>query len=409
MGSFAECVLNSSGLCSSFNAGGAAVAGGGMTSQVIGNAPTLGTGATQYAGLSAGGNSWSATEAAVAQPMPFDAVISVTRVCLSGASGTGSRAFTIRKNAVDTTVTTTITNATCSADTTNSVSVSAGDRVSLKQVTTGTLNSVRIMWAIKIKATNIQEFPILMTGFSQVGAGGTRYHDLQGNSGGQFTEQYTEYIFPTAGTVDRMFVQTDVNSVTSTFVTTLRKNNADTALTASVAAGASTASDTSNSVAVVAGDIATIKFVNNGSASTRGNVGMRFRPTIDGESIATYNSNSNLAQATTQYSTAMGGGIALDSTEANIKQLVLAGTIKKLRGKTYSNLGGVGQTMITKLRKNAVDTLLSCTIDTGSAACSDSSNEIAVVDDDMINFIYTSSATAGSSQPYSGIVIVTTP
>lgn len=381
----------------------------GMTGQIIGNGPTQNTGLTRYLGLSAGGAAWNSTEATVRQVMPISGSITTSRFCLSGASGTGSRAFTIRKNGSDTTQTATITNATCATDTVNSVSFVAGDLVDIKQVTTGTLNSTRAMWAIKILAANSNEFPLLMGTLNQVGAGQTRYHDLQGDSGGQFTEQYTEYVFPTAGTVSKLYVKTDTNAVTSTIVTTLRVNSVDTDLTASIAAGESAQSDTSNSVAVIAGDRATIKFVNNGSASLRATVGMKFAPTVDGESIGGYNSNSNLSQATTQYSTAMGGGIALDSTEANIKQLVLAGTMKKLRGATYANVGGSGQTMTATARLNGADSALTCIINTGAKACSDTSDTVTLANDDMVNFGYTNSATTGANQPFASMVLTTTP
>lgn len=378
----------------------------GMVGQIIANGPNLASGNTQYLGLSAGGNSWDVTESVVTQVMPIDATVSVTRVCLSGASGTGSRIFTVRKNSADTGITTTISSATCNADITHSATYSAGDTISMKQVTSGTLNSTRAMWATKIRANNVREFPLLMSTVSQVGAGATRYHDLQGGFGGQFTEQYTQYIFPTAGTVDRMFIKTDTNAVTSTLVTTLRINNVDTALVASVAAGTSTQNNVANSINISAGDIASIKFVNNGSAALRAAVGMRFRPTVDGESIGGYNSNSNLSQATTQYATAMSGGIVLDNTEANVKQLVLACTIKKLYGATYGNNGGSGQTMTTVVRKNAADTALTCPVNSGAKVCNDSSNSFTVVDDDMINVSYTNSATTGSNQPYSSMVLL---
>jgi hypothetical protein len=377
----------------------------GMIGQIIGNGQNSTSGATRYLGLSSGGGAWNTTESALVQVMPIAATISTTRVCLSGTSGTGSRIFTVRKNSVDTSITANITNATCSADTTNTVTVVAGDLVTLKQVTSGTLNSTRSMWAIKIQAANANEFPMLMSTMNQVGAGQTRYHDLQGDFGGQFTEQYTQYIFPTSGTLDKMYIKTDANAATSTLVTTLRINNVDTALATTLSAGNSTQNNVSDVVPINAGDIASLKFVNNGSANLRVAVGMRFRPTVDGESIAGYNSNSNLSQATTSYSTAMGAGTTLDPTEANVKQLVLAGTLKKLYGATYSNLGGSGQTMTTIARKNSADTALTCAINSGTKVCSDYSDTISLVDDDQINFSYTNSATTGSSQPYGAMVI----
>lgn len=375
----------------------------GMNGLISSNAPNLNSGLTNWAGISHSGVSWNATENRVQQVIPVSGTFHDLRVCLSGASGTGTRAFTIRKNGADTAVTTSITNATCSADTTHSFSVTAGDLVNLQQVTSGTLNSVTIRWSAIFTAANSNEYPTLLASIGQVGAGATKYFGMQGSDGGQFTEQFSQIVMPTGGTISRLFIQTDTNAVTSTLVGTFRKNGSDTSLTASVAAGSSTANDTSNSVAVSAGDILSVKFVNNGSAALRLSTGFKFAPTTDGESIAMCSSTSNTNQATTAYAPAM-GAMTFSGTEGNFQQLVQNGTMKKLTVATFSNVGGSGQTMTAVARLNTADSALTCAINSGAAACTDGAHSVTLANDDVVNYSFTNSATTGTDQPYAGMV-----
>ena len=105
---------------------------------------------------------------------------------------------------------------------------------------------------------------------STVGASTTTYSTLTGGSMNT-TENYRLTLIPQTCTISRMYFSTlTTQSATGSLVVTLRKNNADTALTLTVAAGsvAGTFSDTTNSVSFTAGQNASVKLQNNATATS---------------------------------------------------------------------------------------------------------------------------------------------
>lgn len=105
---------------------------------------------------------------------------------------------------------------------------------------------------------------------STVGASTTTYSTLTGGSMNP-TENYRLTLIPQTCTISRMYFSTlTTQSATGSLVVTLRKNNADTALTLTVAAGsvAGTFSDTTNSVSFTAGQNASVKLQNNATATS---------------------------------------------------------------------------------------------------------------------------------------------
>lgn len=97
--------------------------------------------------------------------------------------------------------------------------------------------------------------------------------------GSNFSAEFTRmFMVPQNCTVSRLYVRITTNQVagsTSTIVFTLRKNSTDTALTCTIAGGSSGgtfASNLTNSVSFAAGDLMSIKAVNNALASS-GSVG----------------------------------------------------------------------------------------------------------------------------------------
>ena len=94
------------------------------------------------------------------------------------------------------------------------------------------------------------------------------------------TESNRIFVVPQACTVSRLYVRITTNQVAgtvSTIVFTLRKNNADTAITCTIAGGSAAgtiATDLTNSVSFSAGDLMSIKAVNNAltSSASVGNI-----------------------------------------------------------------------------------------------------------------------------------------
>ena len=88
------------------------------------------------------------------------------------------------------------------------------------------------------------------------------------------TESNRIFVVPQACTVSRLYVRITTNQVAgtvSTIVFTVRKNNADTAITCTIAGGSAAgtiATDLTNSVSFAAGDLMSVKAVNNALATS---------------------------------------------------------------------------------------------------------------------------------------------
>jgi len=105
---------------------------------------------------------------------------------------------------------------------------------------------------------------------TSVGAGATNYVGLTG-SGLTISENIRVTVFPQDCSLSRMYFGTSTTQpATGSLVVTLRKNNADTALVITIAAGSAGNfyNNTVNSVSFTAGQYASIKVVNNASAAS---------------------------------------------------------------------------------------------------------------------------------------------
>lgn len=98
------------------------------------------------------------------------------------------------------------------------------------------------------------------------------YYSCPGNFGSGATTEvgYTKiFRVPCAGTLKNLYVKTE-NAPTNNTVFTVRVNSVDSALTCTVAGATQTASDTTHTVAVSAGDYITFKLVGGTGATAAG-------------------------------------------------------------------------------------------------------------------------------------------
>ena len=121
------------------------------------------------------------------------------------------------------------------------------------------------------------------------------------------TELNYRQVVPTSGTIKNFWVSlsSDPGTAPDAYRLTLRKGlpMADTALVVTIVANDKTGNDLVNTVAVVAGDVLTIKIepLNSPSSVPRTAWGMTFVADIDGESIVLGGSHNNLPQVTTEH------------------------------------------------------------------------------------------------------------
>ncbi len=381
----------------------------GMVGILTASSQTPGAGATNYVELQGGqGQSWVTQEGRVQQVMPVGGVFDYLRVsCTDPGGAAQSRAFTLRKAVAGTTLTCTVsTGATTAQDTTHSVSVAAGDLVCMECVSSASAAASALTnWALRFTATNDNEYPLLWGGQAGPAAGTTRYSPVQGDAIVQTAEATATSVIPAAGTISKLYVALDANMSTSSMVVTLYLNGSPTALTCTVASGASTANDTSNEIAVVAGDLISLEWVNNGSNAPRPRSGLKFAPTVNGKSVVMIPAVATVAQNLTRYQTA-NGSAGWNSSEAAKQSLMIACTLQEL----FLKITGVasGQTAIAMVR-NAGDTTITATVTGTGTTGSDIAHTSSIADDGLLDIRLVTSATSGTVTPAIGLVLYVAP
>lgn len=335
-------------------------------SQVIigGYADALNSGATEYNSPNCG-YVWAAGTYAWTQVISTPGKIKNLYVELSAAPGIGvgdGYRFTLMRNGVATILTCTVTQpATSASDLVNEVDVVAGDYITFRSEPLNTPSATpNAQWSMYFTGSTAGESNML--GGASGANSGTFYAGvMQGVASSYATESDAYGLVPTNGTIKNLYIVLDVSPGVNPdgYRFTLRKGGVSTALTATVTAPATTASNLVNTVAVVAGeDIDMMIEPVNGPATSPvyGSFGMTFAPTIDGESIFVAGSSDALNTGVTEYNAvdiAYPPSLpAWTNTEANVQQLAQSCTLKKL----YVELSaspGVGTSYTFSMRQNS--------------------------------------------------------
>lgn len=268
-----------------------------------------------------------------------DVTISNMTIKLNTAPGAGQNyTFTLRKNGVDTALTTTISNTdTSGTDTSHSVSFSQGDKISIKGVGSGSAATVTIMYfwaechAAQPSTVILSTIPCTPRTDST-----PNYYALSGGISGQsYPTSYTQYrnIIPTNGAIKDLTISsvrggTYYPGVGKSHTATLYVNDNPTSLTATLSDTNLVAYDNSHSADVSAGDIVYWKIDHTGTPSGEPlSIGCVFKPDIDGETpMMNTMSSSDTAWC---YATVM-GNLGSQSGSTSRHNMFMEGTIKKL-------------------------------------------------------------------------------
>lgn len=193
------------------------------------------------------------------------------------------------------------------------------------------------------------------------------------------TEAREQQLISSAGVIENLFAEVTTAPGTGETVTiTLRLNGADTALTCTISGTGTTASDTTHTVTVAAGDSVCYKTVTSASSAA---AGIRFSCQYIGD---TANESQILGSAegvsltaSTEYLPLSGCPATLVSTNVLARQLCpTVGTIKKF----YVSLGtapGIGSSRTFEIWKNDASTGVTITISGTSTTGNDTSNTIS--------------------------------
>lgn len=236
-----------------------------------------------------GGYTWVAGVGNISyQVVPTAGVFSRLSVQLSGTPGTNPYVFTLYVNGSSTSLTVTISaTGTTAIDTTDTVSVNAGDQVALEcSYSTAPTNTPTAWWSLMFQSNTANE-SILM-GIAYTSNTTTGYTCCsQGAEGLVSTEARVYSVAPTNGVMKKLYVFIQNSVGTGTYTTALRVGAVTQALSVGLTYPTTTGSDTSDTVSISAGNLIDMAFVPSGSPTNTALIGfgMVFSPTIDGESL----------------------------------------------------------------------------------------------------------------------------
>ena len=354
-------------------------------------------------GLAQGGG-WVriAEEVAVTAIVTTPGTISNLRMVLSAAPGAGKTwTFAVRKNGVDTALTVAITGtATTGSDTTNPVTVVAGDVVSFHATPTSNPSNALARWTTDFEGTNAGECLVLGNAGGYMSA--TEYGQVSsGMATTNATETSVQQIVTAPGTLKNLYVKLSAApgaGKSRTF--TIRKNRVDTALAVTVSGTATTGSDTTNPVTVVAGDLLDIMLAFSGAPAPICYVstGMTFVPTTDGEApimsgSAAYPTNS----VATWVKLASGFG-TVAWTSGNPASIQRSGALTLYN--LYVSLTvapGAGKSRVFTVYNGTTATALTCTISGTGTTGNDTTHTAEVADGDTLTLVQTPSGTPANT------------
>jgi len=342
-----------------------------MISLIVGSTSSApSTSAVNYNSVNpAGTGSWGTGESGRGEVIPHAMTLDNLMVTLTTTPGaTGSYAFEIMKNGVASGVSVTIANPATTGTSATSISVAAGDYISMRCTPTGTPAATGIVyWSIRMDAST--GYAVMGVNVGLPSAAATNYQAPLARTLISATEATISQIVPVAGTFNNLYLRAG-SAYTGAHAYTLFKNGVAQSLTATLTnpAGGGGASDTTNSVAVVAGDLVSLRIVTTGTpVSTPVSHAMKFTPTTDGYSfLSSSQINSNSASAA-NYNQILGADTTWNATENQRFSITQAMTITGM----YGSIGvapGAGKSVAHTYRNAGVSSAATLSYVTNTTA-----------------------------------------
>lgn len=215
-------------------------------------------------------------------------------------------------------------------------------------------------------------------------------------------------VLPDGGTVDKLqLASTAPGSVGSGqyYDFSIGKNGTATAVTTRVNEAGTSGSDTTNSATVAAQDDIQMQGAPSATApvSATVNFGFRYVPTTAGSYplMSVGNANTDSATLTTYYPVSGGGSTGgAGFTEAQVSNVSYNQTITKMAVKVSlaPGLAASGKSRTFTLRKNGVDTALTCDVVETATTCT-ATGTIAISDNDLLSTSDIPTASAAAEAP----------
>ena len=211
--------------------------------------------------------------------------------CDTAPTAGNSVQMTLYKNEASTSLTATVSDTDTTAnDTANSVSVSAGDTITMRIDTTGTPATGNIAFGMKFTSQKALEVPMVGGTLDDPSNSSTEYNvPFGGNSNFGSTEADSrDVILNSTGFIKDFYVNLDdAPGAGKSRALTVRKNAADTALTVTVADSDTSGSLTGTIVQVTAGDKISIEHTPSGTPDATNGLAYGFTFFQDDDPIST--------------------------------------------------------------------------------------------------------------------------
>ena len=282
-------------------------------------------------------------------------------------------------------------------DTTNTDTIASGDEVNYQMVA-GTGGAIAFVHAGTVfDATTNRSMIYVASTLESRSAAATRHASIGGGDETSSGEDNAETTMLVAGTARNMSVRvlTNPRSGTSTFL--LRKNNADTALTLSIGAGATGYfEDASNTVAVAADDeICFGNTVGTGSGSMQWiGEALQYDTTTGQYQVCANSGGGTIAFGVTSFMGFAGDAYSATETDAECR-IQIAEVGQKLY--FYSAINTLDGATTVTLRENGADTSVTLSVGAGATGWfTDATNTNTFADDDRACIELTAAGTTGS-------------
>ena len=221
---------------------------------------------------------------------------------------------------------------------------------------------------------------------------GTKYACLSGGgniaiSGAwQATLSSVQTYITTPGTISGLRIKlSDAPGASKSYIFNVQLNGADTLLTCTVSGTATTGSDLTNTIAVVAGDLVNLSCTASGTPTTSyAQWASLFTSTNTAESLLLFLTGvETTSDGFSPLSSSQFNGY--DGVENNMRQVCpTAGTLKNLYIRLSQNPGGGTKGYNFTVRKNGVNTLLTVTVSGTNTTGNDTTNAVTVIAGDVL-------------------------
>lgn len=360
---------------------------------------------TSYMGLSSVGNeNWVSNETDATAVVPIAMQLTNMTLYCANAPGRGqSVTYTVRKNGVDTGLTITLSDTTSGGTNNTVVSFAAGDTVSVS----ATATSVALGTSVDMNFLGTAASQVtLVTGATASNPSNAAVNYALPTSGvnnWNANEGSHKAPWAAAGTLANFYVRASVApGGVAQYVYTVRKNGVDTGMTVTMSGVNTLVSDTTHTVAVVAGDLISISATPTGTPSSPPSVSISFTftPTTTGDCafVAAYSSSFSGSTSVACYGPPLGAGYSLTAfgTEVNLLIYHYPCILKSLYASISAAPGGTA-TLAYALRKNRIDTPLAFTLGSGATTGNATGGAIYVSEGDTVTLGQTPTNTPASS------------